>query len=174
MLKLYVMRHAKSSWDHPNLDDHERPLSKRGEKNAKKICEFFVKKNYKFDYILLSSSKRTKKTLKILLKKIDKPKKIISSKKLYLSSEDKIIDIIKKIPKKYKSVLLINHEPTVRNLIRSLTKNHNNNHFKLLNYKFPTSAFAKIYFDFNEWNKLDGNGLIKEFMRPKDLQDSKE
>ena len=38
----------------------------------------------------------------------------------------------------------------------------------------PTSAFAKIYFDFNEWNKLDGNGLIKEFMRPKDLQDSKE
>ncbi len=80
----------------------------------------------------------------------------------------------RKLPKKYKSVLLINHEPTVRNLIRSLTKNHNNNHFKLLNYKFPTSAFAKIYFDFNEWNKLDGNGLIKEFTRPKDLQDSKE
>ena len=174
MLKLYVMRHAKSSWDHPNLDDHERTLSKRGKKNAKKICEFFVKKKYKFDYILLSSSKRTKKTLKILLKKIEKPKKITSSKKLYLTSEDKIIDIIKKIPKKYKSVLLINHEPTVRNLIRSLTKNHNNNHFKLLNYKFPTSAFAKIYFDFNEWNKLDGNGLIKEFTRPKDLQDSKE
>ena len=45
MLKLYVMRHAKSSWDHPNLEDHERPLSKRGKKNAKKICEFFVKKN---------------------------------------------------------------------------------------------------------------------------------
>jgi len=49
MLKLYVMRHAKSSWDHSNLDDHERPLSKRGKKNAKKICEFFVKKKYKFD-----------------------------------------------------------------------------------------------------------------------------
>ena len=53
MLKLYVMRHAKSSWDYPNLDDHERPLSKRGKKNAKMICEFFVKKKYKFDYILL-------------------------------------------------------------------------------------------------------------------------
>ena len=43
MLKLYVMRHAKSSWDHSNLDDHERPLSKRGKKNAKKICELFKK-----------------------------------------------------------------------------------------------------------------------------------
>ena len=70
------MRHAKSSWDHPNIDDHERPLSKRGKKNAKKICEFFVKKKYYFDCILVSSSKRTVKTLKILLKKIDKPKKI--------------------------------------------------------------------------------------------------
>lgn len=168
------MRHAKSSWDHPNLEDHERPLSKRGKKNAKKICEFFVKRKYKFDYVLVSSSKRTAKTLKILLKKIEKPKKIISSKKLYLANEDIIINMIKKIPKKFKSVLLINHEPAVRNLVRSITKNQNNNHFKLLNYKFSTAAFAKIHFNFNNWSQLDRNGLLKEFIRPKDLQDSKE
>ena len=174
MLKLYVMRHAKSSWDHSNLDDHERPLSKRGKKNAKKICEFFVKRKYKFDYVLVSSSKRTAKTLKILLKKIEKPKKIISSKKLYLASEQIIINTIKKIPKKFKSVLLINHEPAVRNLVRSITRNQNNNHFKLLNYKFSTAAFAKIHFNFNNWSQLDRNGLLKEFIRPKDLQDSKE
>ena len=114
------------------------------------------------------------KTLKILLKKIDKPKKIISTKKLYLTSEDKIINIIKKIPKKFKSVLLINHEPTVRNLVRLVSKNQNSNHFKLLNYKFPTAAFAKINFNFNRWNDIDKKGLIKEFIRPKDLQDSKE
>ena len=62
--------------------------------------------------------KRTKKTLNILLKKITKPKKIFSSKKLYLANEDRIIKLIKSIPKKYKSVLLINHEPTVRNLVK--------------------------------------------------------
>ena len=174
MLELYVMRHAKSSWEDINLEDYKRPLNKRGKKNAKMICEFFVKKKYYFDYILVSSSKRTVKTLKILLKKIDKPKKIISTKKLYLTSEDKIINIIKNIPKKFKSVLLINHEPTVRNLVRLVSKNQNSNHFKLLNYKFPTAAFAKINFNFNSWNQIDKKGLIKEFIRPKDLQDSKE
>ena len=168
------MRHSKSSWSDPSLDDFDRPLSKRGKKNAKLICEFFVKKNYKFDYVLVSSAKRTKKTLNILLKKITKPKKIFSSKKLYLANEDRIIKLIKSIPKKYKSVLLINHEPTVRNLVKALTKNQNNNHFKLLNYKFPTSAFAKINFDLIEWKEIKNNGLIKEFIRPKDLQDSKE
>ena len=45
MLELYVMRHAKSSWDNLDLPDHDRPLSTRGKRNAKKICEFFVKKN---------------------------------------------------------------------------------------------------------------------------------
>ena len=112
--------------------------------------------------------------MKILLKKIEKPKKIISSKKLYLANEDIIFNMIKKIPKKFKSVLLINHEPAVRNLVRSITKNQNNNHFKLLNYKFSTAAFAKIHFNFNNWSQLDRNGLLKEFIRPKDLQDSKE
>ena len=174
MLHLYVMRHSKSSWSDPSLDDFDRPLSKRGKNNAKLICEFFIKKNYKFDYVLVSSANRTKKTLSILLKKIATPRKIFSSKKLYLANEDRIIELIKKIPKKYKSILLINHEPTVRNLAKALTKNQNNNHFKLLNYKFPTSAFAKINFDLIEWKEIKNNGLIKEFIRPKDLQDSKE
>ena len=42
------MRHAKSSWDFPDLDDHDRPLNKRGVNSAKLICEFFVKKKVKF------------------------------------------------------------------------------------------------------------------------------
>ena len=49
------MRHAKSSWDDLNINDFDRPLSKRGKKNAKMICEFFVKKKFKFDYALISS-----------------------------------------------------------------------------------------------------------------------
>ena len=75
MYELYVMRHAKSSWDDVSINDFDRPLNKRGKKNAKMICEFFVKKKSKFDYALISSSKRTKKTFQILSKKINKTKK---------------------------------------------------------------------------------------------------
>ena len=93
MYELYVMRHAKSSWSDLNLSDFERPLNGRGKKNAKLMCEFFVKKKFIFDYVMVSSSKRTEKTLKIILKKLSKPKKIFSSKKLYLTNEQKIIDM---------------------------------------------------------------------------------
>ena len=168
------MRHSKSSWSNLNLEDFDRPLNKRGKKNAKLVCEFFVKKKINFDYVLISSSKRTQKTLKILLKKIKKPKKIFSSKKLYLADEKKIIEYIKKVPKKYNSILLINHEPVITNLVRDLIKNHNNNLFKLLNYKFSTSAFAKINFKIKDWSEVVNKGVLKEFIRPKDIQVSSE
>ena len=74
----------------------------------------------------------------------------------------------------YKSILLINHEPTVKNLVRYLTKNHETNNFKLMNYKFPTAAFAKIKFDIKGWDEIEKKGILKKFIRPKDLQDSKE
>jgi len=167
MLELYVMRHAKSSWDNLQLPDHDRPLSDRGKRNAKKICEFFVKKQIKFDLVLVSSSIRTKKTLKILQKKLEKPKKIITSKSLYLADENKIA---LKIKKGYKKVLLINHEPAVTNLVNYLVKNKENSLFKLMNYKFPTAAFAKIVFDLDNWSKInDRTGLLKNFIRPKDI-----
>ena len=170
MLELYVMRHAKSSWDNLQLPDHDRPLSDRGKRNAKKICEFFVKKKIKFDLVLVSSSIRTKKTLKILQKKLEKPKKIITSKSLYLANENKIALKIKKIKKDYKKVLLINHEPAVTNLVNYLVKNKENSLFKLMNYKFSTAAFAKIVFDLDNWSKInDRTGLLKNFIRPKDI-----
>jgi len=170
MLELYVMRHAKSSWDNLDLPDHDRPLSTRGKRNAKKICEFFVKKKIEFDLIIVSSSKRTKKTLKILKRKIKKPKKIIISKKLYLVNENKILLKLKKIKNNYKKVLLINHEPAVTSLVNYLVKNTDNSLFKLMNYKFPTSTFAKIIFDLDKWSLINSKtGVLKNFVRPKDI-----
>ena len=73
-----------------------------------------------------------------------------------------------------KSILLINHEPTVRNLVRELIKNNNSNIYKLLNYKFSTCAYAKINFNINNWKEITNKGILKEFVRPKDIQASKE
>jgi len=107
-------------------------------------------------------------------KKINKPKKVNFSKDLYLVDENAIVKKIKEISSEYKSILIINHEPSVKNLVRNLTKNHNTNNFKLMNYKFPTAAFAKIEFDIKSWNEVEKKGVLKKFIRPKDLQDSKE
>ena len=127
------MRHAKSSWDDLNINDFDRPLSKRGKKNAKMICEFFVKKKFKFNYALISSSKRTKKTFEILSKKISKPKKVYFSKDLYLVDENVIKKKIKEITSDYKSILIISHEPSVKNL-HSNTDDFQNYQYKKVTF----------------------------------------
>ena len=66
MFKLYAMRHAKSSWDFPNLDDHDRPLNKRGVNSAKLICEFFIKKKS----MNLKKERKNSKIKSILIKKL--------------------------------------------------------------------------------------------------------
>ena len=87
-----------------------------------------------------------------------------------MANENKIALKIKKIKKDYKKVLLINHEPAVTNLVNYLVKNKENSLFKLMNYKFSTAAFAKIVFDLDNWSKInDRTGLLKNFIRPKDI-----
>ncbi len=164
MFKLYAMRHAKSSWDFPDLDDHDRPLNKRGVNSAKLICEFFIKKKLKFDLVYCSSSKRTIQTLNILSEKISF-KKIIKKKALYHASEDEIIHILKQTVDNYKTLLLINHEPSISELINRICLKENSEQF----------AVAEISFNFNDWEKLTKvKGKLISFIKPKDLQTSKE
>lgn len=166
MLNLYVMRHSKSSWNQGNLKDFERPLSCAGREEIKFIIKFLKNKETRFDIAYVSSSKRTKQTLKLLNKEI-KIKKKLFSRKLYLSEENKILKIIKKTKKRYKNVLLINHEPACTNLVNKLIKK---NYLLFNKKKFNTSSIAKINFSENKWvNIKKGIGKLVFFKRPQDL-----
>ena len=166
MLNLYVMRHSKSSWNEPNINDFQRPLSSKGRKDIKFIIKFLKKKKIKFDLAYISSSKRTKQTFKLLKKKI-KIEKELFSKKLYLSDENKIFKIIKKTKKNYKNILLINHEPACKNFVSKLIKK---NYFLFKEKKFSTSPITKITFSIKKWKKLkERSGKLVFFKRPIDL-----
>jgi phosphohistidine phosphatase len=166
MLNLYVMRHSKSSWNDHNISDFERPLSSKGRKDIKLIIKFLKIKKIKFDFAYVSSSKRTKETFKLLKKKI-KIKKEIFTKKLYLSNENKIFNIIKKTKNNYKNILLVNHEPTCKNLVNKLIKK---NYFLFEEKKFSTSAITKITFSIKKWKKIkERSGKLVFFKRPIDL-----
>ena len=166
MLNLYVMRHSKSSWNDNNINDFKRPLSSKGRKDIKFIIKFLKRKKIKFDLAYVSSSKRTKQTFKLLKKKI-KIKKELISKKLYLSDENKIFNIIQKTKKNYKNILLINHEPACKNLVNKLIKK---NYFLFKEKKFSTSSIARITFSKKKWKKLnERSGKLVFFKRPIDL-----
>jgi phosphohistidine phosphatase len=166
MLNLYVMRHSKSSWNDHNISDFERPLSSKGRKDIKFIIKYLKKKKIKFDFAYVSSSKRTTQTFKLLKKKVKIKKKILS-KNLYLTDENKIFNIIKNTKKNYKNILLVNHEPTCKNLVNKLIKK---NYFLFKEKKFSTSAITKITFSIKKWIKLkERSGKLIFFKRPIDL-----
>ena len=166
MLNLYVMRHSKSSWNDHNISDFERPLSNRGKKDIKLIIAFLRKKKITFDLAYISSSKRTKQTFKILKNNIS-CKKIVYSKKFYLCSESFIINTIKNIKKKYKNILIVNHEPCCKNLILKLIKK---NKLSFISKKFSTSAIAKLVFSIENWENLKNySGNLTLFKTPKDF-----
>ena len=166
MLNLYVMRHSKSSWNDHNINDFERPLSNKGRKDIKLIITFLKKKKITFDLAYISSSKRTKQTFKILKNDIS-CKKIIYAKKFYLCSESFILNVIRKTKKKYKNILIVNHEPCCKNLVLILiTKNK----LSFINKKFSTSAIAKLVFGIEDWENLKNySGNLTLFKTPKDF-----
>ncbi len=167
MLNLYVMRHSKSSWNEHNINDFERPLSNRGKKDIKLIIAFLKKKKITFDLAYISSSKRTKQTFKILKNNIS-CKKIIYSKKFYLCSESFILNTIKNVKRKYKNILIVNHEPCCKNLVLKLIKK---NKLSFIKKKFSTSAIAKLVFNIEDWENLKNySGNLNLFKTPKDFR----
>ncbi|AFH49501.1 Phosphohistidine phosphatase SixA [Ignavibacterium album JCM 16511] len=123
MRQLILVRHAKSSWDNPELDDFDRPLNKRGKRDAPFMAILLAEKKVKPDLILSSPAVRTKLTAIEIAKKlgIDKDK-IIWNEKIYLASSSKLLKILTGIDDKVRSVMLIGHNPGLTDLQNYLCK----------------------------------------------------
>ncbi len=133
-MKIYILRHAKSSWENYN-DDHDRPLSERGISDAKTLGLYLNKKNISFNSTLCSTSLRTRETLTICKK--NSPESFIKidyRKDLYHCSAQLMLDIL--IKSKEESILLIGHNPGISELISRLSN--------LYNIDYPTCVFASF------------------------------
>ena len=167
MLILYVMRHAKSSWEDADLPDFERPLNKRGQHNAKLMRKVMRNKEMFFDFAYVSGSKRTVDTFKYIKDLNLKKKKI--KKDHYLTSPKNLLESIQSTKDKYKSVLILNHEPAVKNLTFQLCSELNHKGENLIE-KFSTAGIATIIFKKKSWSEIKfGDGLLDGFIKPKDF-----
>jgi len=121
MKKLLLLRHGKSSWDNPDLADHERPLTNRGKESASIIGKFLKKENIIPDLIISSTAKRANKTADIIAKKCGYDKKILKSEELYSGSSESYTNIIHEIADKNKTILLVGHNPAIEEVIERIT-----------------------------------------------------
>ncbi len=162
MKKIFLMRHAKSSWKDSNIPDHDRPLKKKGEKDAKAMGKMLKSKKLSPDVILCSSAERAKQTAALFKDAISFDEKIELDDKLYMAEISDLITAIKKAPKKAKSVMVIGHNPGLEALLQTLTGKVET---------FPTSSIAYISVPIDEWSDLsvEVDGKLKKLWRPKDL-----
>ena len=160
MKTLYLARHAKSSWKHPELSDIERPLNKRGKRDAPIIGNLLKGKGVNPDLLISSPAVRARKTAVTIAEIIDYPKsKIIIDVNIYESSSSELINIIQGFDDKYNSVIMFGHNPGFTMLNNYLTESFIDN--------IPTCGVVGIRFN-SSWEKIDSDsGRAFFFIYPK-------
>ena len=162
MKEIYVLRHAKSSWDNSNLSDFERPLADRGISDAKKMSKFLKDMNIKIDKVLCSNAIRAKETFDLTADgfnfEIDKATYL---DKLYFGDTTIIIKDLKELDESLNNILIVGHNPTLHYLVEILTNESIN--------RFTTCNLATISHD-GEWVSLNSQQCsLKSLIRPKEL-----
>ena len=153
MKTLYLIRHAKSSWDDMALADEDRPLNSRGRRDAPKVGERLAKRRAKPDLILSSPATRAVMTAEIIAKELDyKRSNIVLDDRLYAVSADDLLDVIRQLDDKAERVMLIGHNPELTELAHRLSS-------KITH--LPTCAVAEFTFDAKSWTRIGKDKPIK-------------
>lgn len=171
MLTLILLRHAKSSWVDPGLDDHDRQLTKRGTKAASRMGRYVADNNLTPDLTLCSDATRTRETLAIILQAFDSPMpKTIITEDLYQATPDTILATITRQAGDARSIMVIGHNPGLHTLALTLPANSATADFTELATKYPTAALVEISFGIKAWDTLQpATGTLKRFIVPGSL-----
>lgn len=160
MLEILLVRHAKSCWSDPSVEDFSRKLNKRGKNDLKLMSEKISEVFPKADYILCSPAKRTKKTLKGILKKVNWSDDINLLYLLYLADRETLFNIVRHIDESYQRVVLIGHNEGITELANHLQGNVIDN--------IPTLGVVKVSFKAKKWSEISANsGKLESFIYPK-------
>ena len=144
MKTLIVVRHAKSSWDEPGLEDRERPLNEREKKDAPRMAKRFKEKGLEVDLFVTSPAKRALRTARCFAQEYDvKKKDIVLEEKLYGAAAETFYDVIAALMDKYDTVALFSHNPGITDFVNTLTNVHVDN--------MPTCAVFAVRADIDKW-----------------------
>jgi phosphohistidine phosphatase len=170
-MRLYLLRHAKSSWKEAGLADHDRPLKKRGRRAAELIAGHIREQAIAPDIVLCSSSRRTRETLEHIEPALPPDTAVEIERDLYGASAGGLLERLQKLPDDVESALLIGHNPGLQVLALDLAAT--GDELEPLREKFPTAALATVDVGGRSWSGLrpDAAELVA-YVRPRDLDSS--
>ena len=166
--ELLVLRHGKSSWDSDAATDFDRPLAKRGKRDAPRIGEWLRSEGLVPDLIVSSPAKRTRQTSRRVARTLGlDPESIVYDERIYYSGMRDVLDILAGCDPCFKRVLLTGHNPTLETLVSYLggaaTAAFEADKF------FPTCALAWFRMP-DDWIELEpASASLVQLVRPKTL-----
>lgn len=155
MRQLILIRHAKSSWSNPSLDDFDRPLNKRGKRDAPFMAKLLSEKKIYPDIIISSPAKRTKLTAFEFAERLGIGSDDIQwNNKLYLASLTTLLKILKQLDNNIKTVFLVGHNPGLTDLQNFLCKEEIDN--------IPTCGIVSMKSD-KKWSEISSKDFKLDF-----------
>lgn len=167
MKRLILMRHAKSSWADSDVTDIDRDLGERGRKASDDLGKWFEQDSITPDQVIISSAKRCKETWDLIAKSLSKIPDIVTEPKLYMTTIEGTLDIIK-AHASGDSVMLIGHQPTIGQLARALRVDPAPSHEVF--DKYPTGATTILELPIDDWSEISlGTAHLEKYVTPKEL-----
>ena len=147
MKKLILVRHAKSDWADPSLDDFDRPLNERGKRDAPVMAHRLVDKKIKVDGFIASPAKRAARTAKIFAEELGAKKKKIEFKgDLYLASPSTFYDVISKVDDELDTIAVFSHNEGITAFANDLTDTRIDN--------IPTCGVFAVKIETDSWKNF--------------------
>ncbi|MBK8504092.1 MAG: histidine phosphatase family protein [Saprospiraceae bacterium] len=161
MKKLYLVRHAKSSWDDYMLSDEKRPLSERGKRDAPAMAKMLSEKDPDLEYLVSSPAKRALETAKIFRKAFNlSRKRLDEDSRLYHASPSIITEVIQNVDDQYRSVAIFGHNPGMTDFLNRFSDASIDN--------IPTCGVAIIDVGIDSWKEFSSErGKLLAFYYPK-------
>ena len=147
MKQLTVVRHAKSSWNYPDLADHDRPLNKRGERDAPAMGDRLAARGYRPQLVISSSANRALTTAMAIADAVGyPPDKIVVEERIYGIDVSRLIGLVQEVADTVDKVMVFGHNPTMTQMVGHLSSESLDN--------LPTCGVAQFVFGFDTWARL--------------------
>ena len=163
MRTLLLLRHAKSSWKDPALEDHDRPLNKRGRRDAPRMGELMAEKKLTVDLALCSSARRARDTAFTVLHEAGYEGETRILRSLYMADPEGCAETLRRLEGEPQRVLVIGHNPGLEDLVQALTGETE---------ELPTGGLAVIELSIDTWADValgKAQGKLLGLWKPKQL-----
>ncbi len=161
MKTLYLLRHAKSSWDDPNLKDFERPLAERGINDLPVMARRFQQRGGEVACMICSPAVRTRATAKMLASLVAFPAdEIGSNPELYFAGSSMFLKAASLLDDDCDSAMLVGHNPAITEFVNAMTNGNIGN--------IPTCGLVELRLPVNSWSDTEfGMAELIDFDYPK-------